>query len=34
MHGELKDLVLEAAAEISRWLSRGGPVENGKSSRS
>ena len=24
MHGELKDQVLKAAAEISRWLSRGG----------
>lgn len=34
MHGELKDRVLEAAAEISRWLSRGGGnAGNGTSSK-
>jgi DNA-binding IclR family transcriptional regulator len=27
MHGELKDSVLEAAADISRWLCRTAPVE-------
>ena len=34
MHGELKDAVLEAAGEVSRWLSRTGSAATEKSPRS